>query len=471
MSLPVRSRPTGPPVSPPSFKPLPLTPPALTPRRLVTVAAGLFAVVGAVFGTWAARVPDVSEQVGASHAQLGGALLCVSLGALAAMQLTGAICARLGPGLVGAASLALLSVSLVLPALTASPEQLCGALLLFGAGTGAANVAANSLGVLVEARHGRPLMPALHAAFSFGGLLGALSGGLASAYLGPAPHLLVVAGLGLLAAAALAPTLVQTDATAPAGPATTAGPTRRRPLVLVLGALAACTAFGEGALTDWGALHLRTELHAGPAVAAAGYAGFCLSMALGRLAGATLLQELGDRRLLSGGALLAAAGGLLVALSPTVGPALLGFVLVGLGLANVFPLAIGRAGAVGGAGGVALASTLGYTGLLGGPPLIGLLAEWAGTALALCSVPLMAVAAAVLATRLPVVHRGRAALSLPVLSFPALPLPRQRLAELAVRCRAVADGHAQDLTALVHSPSASRDRRCAPSAGMEFLAV
>jgi MFS family permease len=167
-------------------------------------------------------------------------------------------------------------------------------------------------------------------------------------------------------------------------------------VLVVLGAIAGCTAFGEGALTDWGALLLREQLAAPAGVAAAGYAGFALAMAGGRLAGGRLLQAMGERRLLVGGALLAAAGAVAAVTTSSLAVALTGFVLVGLGLANVFPLAIGRAGLLGGARGIALATTVGYTGLLGGPPAIGLLAEVAGLPAAVGSVAVLAVVAAVL---------------------------------------------------------------------------
>ena len=169
------------------------------------------------------------------------------------------------------------------------------------------------------------------------------------------------------------------------------GPTA---VLVVLGAIAGCTAFGEGALTDWGALLLRQELSAPSTLAAAGYAGFSLAMAFGRLFGGRMLQTWGERRLLVGGTLLAAAGALAVVTTSTLWLALAGFVVVGLGLANVFPLAIARAGVLGGARGIALATTVGYTGLLGGPPAIGLLAEVAGLPVALGSVAVLAVAAA-----------------------------------------------------------------------------
>ncbi len=370
--------------------------------RLRVAVCALFALDGFVFGSWAARVPGVSAQVGADHTALGFALLCLSLGALACMQLTGALAARLGAGLVASLAGVALCVGAVLPGLATSVPQLCAALLAFGAVTGMVNVAANSVGVQVEARAGRPLLSGMHAAFSFGGLGGALVGGLAATSLAVLPHFVVVAGLGLLVTAWAVPVLVGADA----DPAVARQPVVRRSqrasvsrptaALVVLGAIAGATAYGEGALTDWGALHLREDLAASPALGAAGYAGFALTMALGRLAGGALIARLGERRLLVGGSLVAAVGALVVVTTSSVPVALAGFGVVGLGLANVFPLAIARAGALGGASGIALSTTVGYTGLLGGPPVIGFLASHAGLPVALGTVALLAVVAAVL---------------------------------------------------------------------------
>ena len=391
-------------------------PVALPPSRLQAAVAAVFALDGAVFGSWAARVPDVAATVGVGHSALGVALLCLSIGALAAMQVTGALCARLGAGVVVTAGALLLCVSVVLPGLATSMPGLCAALLVFGAATGMVNVAANAVGVSVERRLGRPLLSGLHAGFSFGGLAGALLGGLLATVAGVAAHLVLVGGAGLLVTAWAARALVGADGprSAVPDPADAERDAARPTAVLVvLGAIAGCTAFGEGALSDWGALHLREQLGATTAVAAAGYAGFSLAMACGRLAGGRLVAALGERRLLAGGTVLAAAGGVAAVTATTVPTALAGFVVVGLGLANVFPLAISRAGVLGGARGIALATTVGYTGLLGGPPLIGLLAEHAGLPAALATVPLLALVATLLvlsvsgdALRVPVTPRG-----------------------------------------------------------------
>ena len=367
--------------------------------RLRAAVTALFVLDGAVFGSWAARVPDVAADVGAGHSTLGIALLCLSLGALVSMRFTGSWCARFGAGSVRAVAAVAVSAGALLPGLVSSISALCVALFVFGAATGMVNVAANSVGVQVEARVGRPILSGLHAGFSLGGLAGALVGGAVSPVLGVAAHLSLVAAAGMFVSAWALPALLgaRREAAA-AGDHRGPGETTRRPtaVLVVLGAIAGCTAFGEGALTDWGALLLREQLDAPAAVAAAGYAGFSLAMAAGRLAGGRLLQAMGERRLLVGGALLAAAGAVAAVTTSSLAVALGGFVLVGLGLANVFPLAIGRAGLLGGARGIALATTVGYTGLLGGPPAIGLLADSAGLPVAVGTVALMAVIAAVL---------------------------------------------------------------------------
>ncbi|MFF4976601.1 MFS transporter [Streptomyces sp. NPDC001083] len=191
-------------------------------------------------------------------------------------------------------------------------------------------------------------------------------------------------------------------ATAPDHPlgAQERGPRRTHPrtrvLVLVFGVIALCTAYGEGALADWGALHLEQDLAAHPGVAAAGYSCFALTMTIGRLGGTALLERVGRTRILVMGGATAAVGMLLGSLAPAPWAALLGFAVTGLGLANIFPVAIERAGTLAGPGGVAAASTLGYGGMLLGPPAIGFMADWFSLPTALTSVAALAAVAAVI---------------------------------------------------------------------------
>jgi MFS family permease len=167
--------------------------------------------------------------------------------------------------------------------------------------------------------------------------------------------------------------------------------------VLLLGVIALCSTYGEGAVSDWGALHLREDLGAAPALAAAGYAAFALAEACGRLAGSTLLARLGQTRVLVYGGLVTCAGMIAAALAPALPLALAGFALAGLGVANAFPTAMARVGILAGPNGVATASTLGYAGFLLGPPAIGFLASAVSLRAALTTVSLLAIVAVALA--------------------------------------------------------------------------
>ncbi|MFD9041146.1 MFS transporter [Streptomyces bottropensis] len=381
-------------------------------RTLRIAITAFFALDGFVFAGWVVRIPAIKEQTGASPGALGLALLGVSAGAVITMMLTGRLCRRFGSHPVTVACAVLLSLSVALPPLTHSALALGAVLLVFGAAFGGINVAFNSAAVDLVAALGRPVMPSFHAAFSLGGMFGAGLGSLVAGSLSPTGHLLGITVAGLLVTAVAAPTLLRH--TPPAPPARTpdqearaaeprdspgAGrPDRRtRGPVVVLGLIAGCTAYGEGALADWGALHLEADLDASPGVAAIGYSCFALAMTIGRLTGTTLLERLGRTTVLVAGGATATAGMLLGSLAPSVWATLLGFAVTGLGLANIFPVAIERAGALAGPGGVATASTLGYLGMLLGPPAIGFMAEWFSLPAALTSVAVLAAFASAIA--------------------------------------------------------------------------
>jgi MFS family permease len=366
----------------------------------------VFAVHGFVFASWAVRVPAVKAQVGASPAALGLALLGLSAGAVATMLLAGALCRRFGSVRMTAISSVLLSATLVLPALARSAITLGLLLAVFGASYGCLNVAMNSVAVDVVAAVRRPVMPGFHAAWSFGGLAGAALGGLLAPRLSPLRHLLLIALASLLVSAVAGHTLLARGRVLRDDPAdhrsrsaSARGPAWREAVrtVGLFALIALCAAYDEGAIGDWGALHLRQDLGTGAGLAAAGYAAFALAEASGRLSGTALLERIGRTPVVVLGGLTACAGMLLAALAPDVWLALAGFAATGLGLANLFPATIARAGQLAGANGVALTSTLGYSGFLLGPPVIGFLASEFGLRAGLTTLSFLALAAAAIA--------------------------------------------------------------------------
>ena len=380
-----------------------------------------FAFDGFVFATWAVRIPAVKAATGASPAELGVALLGVSGGAIATMALSGMLCRRFGAVRVLLAGAAWLSLALLLPSLARSAVALGLALVVFGIGYGCVNVAANTVAVDVVAALRRPVMPSFHAAWSLGGLAGAAIGGLLAPRLSPLPHFAIATILGLAVTVVAGRVLLTT-----ALPAATAGRAEGDPgavndeigsgtagsraaaaaatavardrahvwrVVLLLGVLAATAAYGEGSISDWGALRLH-GLGAGAGLAAIGYAAFALAEAGGRLAGTWLLTRFGQRLVLVSGGLATCAGMLCAALAPSIPIVVAGFALAGLGVANAFPAAMTRVGVLAGPHGVAIASTLGYGGFLLGPPLIGFLASAVGLGPSLITVSVLALVGA-----------------------------------------------------------------------------
>jgi MFS family permease len=376
-----------------------------------------------VFATWAVRIPAVKAATGASPAELGVALLGVSGGAIATMALSGTLCRRFGAVRVLLAGAAWLSLALLLPALARSALALGLALVVFGIGYGCVNVAANTVAVDVVAALRRPVMPSFHAAWSLGGLAGAAIGGLLAPRLSPLPHFAIATLLGLAVTVVAGRVLLTTALPAAPGvpvgdglgavndeigsgtagsrvaapEATAAAGDRARVwrVVLLIGVLAACSTYGEGSITDWGALRLH-GLGAGAGLAAIGYAAFALAEACGRLAGTWLLARFGQRAVLVSGGVATCAGMLCAALAPTIAVVVAGFALAGLGVANAFPAAMTRVGLLAGPHGVAIASTLGYGGFLLGPPAIGFLTVAVGLGPSLTTVSALALVSAAL---------------------------------------------------------------------------
>ncbi|MGW2425443.1 MFS transporter [Streptomyces sp. NPDC001709] len=373
--------------------------------RLRAALTAFFALDGFIFAGWVVRIPAIKQQTDASAGTLGLALLGVSAGAVITMTLIGRLCRRYGSHPVTVVCAVLLSLSVSLPPLTHSTPALGAVLLVFGAAYGGINVAFNSAAVDLVTALRRPIMPTFHAAFSLGGMIGAGLGGLVAGALSPTRHLLGLTLIGLLVTAVAGRTLLRQEPPAPVDRTSSSPPeadgaaprrTGSRGLVLVFGLVALCTAYGEGAMADWGALHLQQDLAASSGVAAAGYSCFALAMTVGRATGTTLLERLGRARTVIAGGTVAAVGMLLGSLAPSVWAALIGFAVTGLGLANLFPVAVERAGALTGPSGVAVASTLGYGGMLLGPPTIGFMADWFSLPTALTSVAALAAVAAVI---------------------------------------------------------------------------
>lgn len=394
-----------------------------TRRATLAVAAAFFGN-GALFANWVARIPAIKDDLDVSDGTLGLALLGIAVGSLVTMPLAGRWCERFSSGTVVVTSMLAVAGALALLAHAPNPAALGGLLMLYGASFGVMDVAMNVQAVALVRRTGRPIMPWFHAGFSFGGLIGAATGGLAAAAdVAPSWHFLVVGGALVATAAAVRPHFLPdpTDAPAEAGDAaartgadadldvgTASSPTRSAVpgwLIAGLGAIAACATLTEGAMADWSTLFLRDVRDLDAGVAAVGFAAFSVTMTAGRLGGEAAIARLGPATVLRLGGISTAIGIVLATAVPAPVAGVVGFAFVGAGMCCVFPLALTTAGEAGSGSGsreIARVSVIGYVGFLVGPPAIGLLSELVGLGGALVALLVPAVGLALLA---PLVER------------------------------------------------------------------
>ncbi|WP_431784229.1 MFS transporter [Streptomyces chumphonensis] len=345
-------------------------------RRARLAVAAVFAVHGAVTGSFATRVPWIQDHAGLTAGQLGLALAFPAIGASVAMPLAGRISHRFGARNALRGLLALWTASLVLPALSPSLLTLCAALFCYGATAGMSDVAMNALGVEVERRLGRSVMSGLHGMWSAGALLGSAAGTLAATagtdarvHLGLAA--VVLTALGTLACQGVLDLRSAPDEHPP--PRFTLPPRS----ALVIGAVGFCAVFAEAASLDWSAVYLRDVLGTSAGVAAASTTAFACTMAVARFAGDAVVKRFGPVRTVRAGGVLATLGGALVVTAPGPAAALGGFGLLGLGIAVVVPLAFAAAARSGPAPSQSIAgvATITYTSGLIAPSAIGSVAE------------------------------------------------------------------------------------------------
>ncbi|MER8009161.1 MFS transporter [Streptomyces sp. NPDC094149] len=345
-------------------------------RRARYAVAAVFAVHGAVTGTFATRVPWVQEHAHLSAGQLGFALAFTALGASCSMPLAGRISHRFGSRTALRGLITLWTLSLVLPSVAPNMLALCLAMFTYGASAGMADVAMNALGVEIEHRLNKSIMSGLHGMWSAGALIGS-AGGTLAAHLGADARVhfaLASATLTVLGLLACSWVLDLQPAEDEEPPPRFALPPRS---ALLIGAVGFCAVFAEGASLDWSAVFLRDQLETSAGLAAACTTGFMLTMAAARLVGDAVVNRLGAVLTVRAGGAFAVLGGVLIVLAGHPAVAMTGFALLGLGIAVVVPLCFAAAGHSGPNPSQAIAgvATITYTSGLVAPSLIGGVAQ------------------------------------------------------------------------------------------------
>jgi MFS family permease len=337
-----------------------------------------FFLNGFIYANWVSRLPRIQEMYGADNGTIGMVLLAMSLGAVLAMPFTGWVIIRNGSRVITLIAVILYCAFVPLIPFMPNITSLIILYLLMGIVTGTLDVAMNAQAVMVEKAYAKPIMTSFHALFSIGMALGAWCGALfADLQFDLSSHLSIVVIVSIMAAFWVSRNLIhdKPDVTIKED-----GPLFRIPnkSLVGIGIIAFCCMMGEGAMSDWTVNYMENIVDASKSVAPIALSAFATAMTLGRIFGDKIRASWGDTKLIMMGGVTASVGLALSLIVPETIPSIFGFFLVGLGLSTIVPIAYSIAGnikSLPSGVGLAMVTTVGYSGFLFGPPIIGFIAD------------------------------------------------------------------------------------------------
>ena len=354
---------------------------AANATRIAFIANGL------AFASWAPIIPFAKANTGVDEAALGLLLLCLGIGSVVSMPITGWLCARHGTRPMILVSAMIMACTLPFLAYLVEYWALAVTLLIFGASIGTLDVAMNIHAAEVEKRSGRALMSGFHGMFSVGAICGAGFVTLLISY-GVAPLIATLCVMGSVIIAILWVQshylITKSDAPEPFRPPSG--------IVKWLALLAGIAFLIEGAIMDWGALLMIERAVFSMEQAALGYIAFSITMVIGRLSGDYIVPRIGRRAILLGGGTLVVLGLIAITTLPSPALNLIGFAVIGLGAANLVPVVFSAAGQQNDMDpnmAVASVTFVGYAGILLGPAIIGFGAQYTSLPLAMASLALL----------------------------------------------------------------------------------
>ncbi|MGA6120950.1 MFS transporter [Sphingobacterium anhuiense] len=347
----------------------------------------IFLVCGLAISSWAPMVPYVKERLDINEAELGLLLLFLGLGAVIMMPITGLLSKRYGNKIVILCTTAIIALTLPLLLIISSASLMALCIFIFGASIGAIDVAMNSHGILVQNKYNRPIMSSLHGLFSLGGLFGSLGLGFLIK-MGLIPQIAAISISLLLCLIVLSQFNYLFDHATEQKSQIIHKPEKQlehsskklifNRTVLFFGLLCFASFLSEGAMLDWSAVFLKDIKDIDVEFTGAGYATFSIAMASMRLMGDRLVEKLNTKTMVIGGSLLAALGLIIAIYSIWMPFVLFGFLLLGIGSANLVPLFFSEAGripTVPTSVSIPAITTMGYAGQLMGPAILGLIAH------------------------------------------------------------------------------------------------
>ena len=344
-------------------------------RNSRLAVSAVFFAYGLTFASWASRIPTIQQNLRISDGVLGLVLFALPAGLFLCLPFSGWIINRVGSRKVVVITGIIYTTLLVFIGLAQSLPQLILVLFAFGFFSNLLNIAVNTQAAGVESHYEKPIMASFHGMWSLAGFSGAAIGTLMMGYgIDPFYHFLLIFFLMLLIIGLSASNMLTADAGQTPGGFSFVMPDK--PL-MKLGIIAFCSLICEGTMFDWSGVYFMKVVKAEPEWIGAGYTAFMVAMASGRFIADWLTHKIGVQRVLQLSGTLTACGLLIAVLFPDQLTAIIGFLIVGMGVSSVVPLAYSAASkskTMSPSLALSTVTTIGFFGLLVGPPLVGLIA-------------------------------------------------------------------------------------------------
>lgn len=350
------------------------------PRIILRIAVGaLFFLAGICFASWASRIASIQQSLGLSDAALGAVLFSLPVGLMLSLPFAGWVISKTGSRRILIAAIITYGIALVGLGAAHNVVELIACLLCFGFASNTVNISVNTQAVAAEGLYSQPIMASFHGLWSLAGFAGA---GIGTLMIGegisPLHHFALILVVIVTGAVIASRYLNDDKGSGQEGPIFVM-PDRS---LIKLGIIAFCSMMCEGAMFDWSVIYFKKVVLAPEAWVGIGYTAFMCTMASGRFIADSFAKAFGLKRILQVSGTLTCVGLLIAVIFPYFATAIIGFMLVGLGVSSVVPMvysAAGRSRVM--SPGVALAavSTIGFIGFLVGPPVIGFIAGAAGS--------------------------------------------------------------------------------------------
>jgi len=372
----------------------------VNPRAGRFAVGAFFFLHGLCFSSWASRIPNIQQYFHLSDASLGSVLFAMPIGSFVTLPFCGWLITKNGSRNMVLIAAVIYSCMLAGIGYASTVVQLVVCMFFFGSSGNLMNVAFNTQAIGVEKMYPKPIMSSFHGIWSLAALGGASLGGwLMGRGLAVSIHFLFITITGLLTTIVCSRWLLNHDTNQEQKKLFFSKPEKS---ILNLGMIAFCSMMCQGAMFDWSGVYFKKVLSLDPAWIGAGYTAYMISMTTSRFFADWMVHKAGLKAILVWSGVLTAFGLLIAVVFPFFGPALVGFMIVGIGVSAVVPLlfsAVGKSKTVSPATAIASLSTLGFIGLLIGPPLVGYVAGAAGLRISFLVLAMIGLTVSLLASR------------------------------------------------------------------------